>query len=150
MARFEAFLQRQQHKAWNQQVQAKIAWEKELEQDRMLKDAARRMAERQRQAQRQPQHPEHAQRQQHQHPHQPPPRASAPVQAHEHWKSENPWACLKLPTQASRADARRQFHKLCLEYHPDKSRHPHATEAFIAVRRAYSVIEEAHARRSAV
>ena len=62
--------------------------------------------------------------------------------ARAHWRSEDPFVCLELGAGArsSVQDAKRAYRRLCLLYHPDKSRHPLAVEAFHAITRAYQRI----------
>mmetsp|Transcript_29521 Transcript_29521/g.59289 ORF Transcript_29521/g.59289 Transcript_29521/m.59289 type:complete len:163 (+) Transcript_29521:89-577(+) len=63
--------------------------------------------------------------------------SSAHTLSQPHWLSDDPYRCLKLPqTGATKDSAKRQYHKLCLLYHPDKARHPQATEAFLAITKA--------------
>jgi len=57
-----------------------------------------------------------------------------------HWTSSDPFQCLKLPTRAPAAQVKAQYRRLCLLYHPDKSAHPQATEAFIAITTAYRML----------
>ena len=54
-----------------------------------------------------------------------------------HWRLTDPHRCLDLPKGSSLERIRKQYKKLCLIHHPDKSKDPHATEAFVAVKRAY-------------
>jgi hypothetical protein len=55
-----------------------------------------------------------------------------------HWMSADPFVCLKLSNRSAQlAEIKAQYRRLCLLYHPDKSTHPEATEAFIAISRAY-------------
>lgn len=79
-----------------------------------------------------------------------------------HWKAADPFVCLHVPFGASKDTIKKQYRKLCLLYHPDKVReavaclpthttaplespqpsplqtqHPDASEAFIAITRAY-------------
>lgn len=54
-----------------------------------------------------------------------------------HWRLADPHRCLDLPRGSSLERIRKQYKKLCLIHHPDKSRDPHATEAFVAITSAY-------------
>ena len=60
-----------------------------------------------------------------------------------HWRAADPFRCLKLPLGSSGEAARRQYRRLALLYHPDKSAHPQATEAFLAITQAYRQIADA-------
>ena len=42
---------------------------------------------------------------------------------------------------ASSSIIKKQYRKLCLVYHPDKSQHPDASEAFIAITQAYEKVK---------
>ena len=37
---------------------------------------------------------------------------------------------------------KKAYRKLCLVYHPDKSQHPEASEAFIAITHAYNRVKD--------
>lgn len=65
---------------------------------------------------------------------------SNPTSRGPHWASADPFRCLKLPTRAPASEVKAQYRRLCLLYHPDKSAHPQATEAFIAITRAYRML----------
>ena len=67
----------------------------------------------------------------------PPPGAAGAAADSPHWRSEDPFVCLELPRGAGPNEAKRHYRKLCLLYHPDKSKHPNATEAFVAITQAY-------------
>ena len=57
-----------------------------------------------------------------------------------HWCAMDPWICLELPMNSGNDAAKRAYRRLCLLYHPDKSKHPEATTAFLAITRAYQRI----------
>uniref|UniRef100_A0A7S2BG39 J domain-containing protein n=1 Tax=Octactis speculum TaxID=3111310 RepID=A0A7S2BG39_9STRA len=81
-------------------------------------------------------------RQDHQSPHQSPhPHRRRQSHEDDHWRSTDPFVCLEVPVGSSEAFMRRQYHKLCLRYHPDKSKHPQANDAFIAITEAYKKIK---------
>jgi molecular chaperone DnaJ len=44
---------------------------------------------------------------------------------------------------SNREAAKRAYRRLALLYHPDKSSHPEATDAFLAITRAYHQIADA-------
>lgn len=84
-----------------------------------------------------------------QHRHQQQPPSPPPPSQHQraapppHWLSEDPYRCLKLSSSdgtATKEAVKRQYRRLCLLYHPDKTRHPEATRAFLAITRAYAEV----------
>ena len=67
--------------------------------------------------------------------------SSAHLSGSPHWMSADPFFCLKLTNRnAPLAEVKAQYRRLCLLYHPDKSTHPQATEAFIAISKAYRML----------
>jgi len=54
-----------------------------------------------------------------------------------HWRFADPYRCLDLTRSSSVDEVKKQYRKLCLFYHPDKSKDPFAAEAFVAITKAY-------------
>lgn len=57
-----------------------------------------------------------------------------------HWKAKNVWSRLGLPPNSSYDHVKRNYRKLSLLYHPDKSKHDDAGDRFQAIKEAYETI----------
>lgn len=54
--------------------------------------------------------------------------------------NSDPYAILGIPLNSKLSDIEKQYRKISLSIHPDKSTHPNATEAFVKLRQAYESI----------
>ncbi len=59
-----------------------------------------------------------------------------------HWKAKNLWFRLGLPPNTGYEFVKKNYRKLCLLYHPDKSKCSNANDRFQAIKEAYESISE--------
>lgn len=52
---------------------------------------------------------------------------------------QNPYYVLGLHRSASSSEIKREYKKLAKEWHPDKNKHPEASEKFMTIAQAYEV-----------
>ena len=63
-------------------------------------------------------------------------------------RSVDLYSILKVPRTATKSEIRRGYHKLSLEWHPDKNDSPEAQKEFIKISQAYEVLSDEGTRRA--